>query len=406
MKASLLLGLVLGTWAVGAIGEEFTLVHGAQPACTIVTAPDAGPAARLAAAELQFHVLKITGALLPLTTDAMAPGPRILVGDSPAAAALGYSGSALAEQEYIIAFRPDTLVILGNDEKSKDLASEQYGRTTTGETLASLRHRIDYWATVGMPDRSAGEMDLPGLFDAQATCYAVYDFLERYCGVRWYGPGAISQVVPQSPDLVVRGEDIRRKPALAHRSAMSRGGWPFVKGQWGPCSDPEIYLFWRRMRLGGERWAANHTIHQQTIRDLLNDPAYQAQGLAQGKNLCYTNPLLVEKIAQLARDYFDGKGELPEGFKAMGNYFALVPEDVSLYCRCNKCRALLKQGRDRRTGFFSSGLISNYWFSFVNAVARELRKTHPDKYIATLAYWEYAYPPVGFTLEPNVSIAP
>ena len=108
----------------------------------------------------------------------------------------------------------------------------------------------------------------------------------------------------------------------------------------------------------------------------------------------------------MARDYFDGKGELPEGFKALGDYFAIVPEDVAKYCSCERCRALLDRGKDRKTGFFSSGEISDYWFSFVNAVAREVRRTHPDKYIATLAYWNYAFPPRDFDLEPNVSIAP
>jgi hypothetical protein len=66
---------------------------------------------------------------------------------------------------------------------------------------------------------------------------------------------------------------------------------------------------------------------------------------------------------------------------------------------------LLQKGRTQKTGFFSSGEMSDYWFSFVNAVAREVRKTHPDKCIATLAYWAYALPP-SFSVEPNVSIAP
>src|SRR5208282_4715697 len=38
--------------------------------------------------------------------------------------------------------------------------------------------------------------------------------------------------------------------------------------------------------------------------------------------------------------------------------------------------------------------------------AREVRRTHPDKYIATLAYWNYALPPRGFDIEPNVAVAP
>jgi len=58
------------------------------------------------------------------------------------------------------------------------------------------------------------------------------------------------------------------------------------------------------------------------------------------------------------------------------------------------------------TDQFSSGTVSNYFFSFVNAVAREVRTTHPDKFIATLAYWNYALPPQDFDIEPNVSVAP
>src|SRR3990172_6525708 len=103
----------------------------------------------------------------------------------------------------------------------------------------------------------------------------------------------------------------------------------------------------------------------------------------------------------MARDYFDGKGEVPDGWKALGDYFALVPDDSSNFCRCDACQTLLEQGKAHQTGQFSSGEVSAYWFSFVNAVAREVRKTHPDKYIATLAYWVYALPP-DFDLEPNV----
>ena len=99
------------------------------------------------------------------------------------------------------------------------------------------------------------------------------------------------------------------------------------------------------------------------------------------------------------------KATLPEGWKALGDYFAIVPDDNMNLCNCEACAALLQQGRTHKTGFFSSGEMSDYWFTFVNAVAREVRQTHPDKYIATLAYWAYAVPP-SFSLEPNVSVAP
>lgn len=51
-------------------------------------------------------------------------------------------------------------------------------------------------------------------------------------------------------------------------------------------------------------------------------------------------------------------------------------------------------GRVRRrdgekSGQFASGEIRDYWFSFVNAVAREVRRTQPDKFTATPACWTY-----------------
>lgn len=89
----------------------------------------------------------------------------------------------------------------------------------------------------------------------------------------------------------------------------------------------------------------------------------------------------------------------------MGDYFAIVPDDNINLCTCQTCQELIEKGRGRETGLFSSGQMSDYWFCFVNAVAREVRRTHPDKYIATLAYWNYAFPP-GFDLESNISVAP
>jgi hypothetical protein len=193
---------------------------------------------------------------------------------------------------------------------------------------------------------------------------------------------------------------------LKHRSALPGGSWPFLRGQWGDYTREQVCLFWRRLRQGGERWAGNHTFHRQTIKTVLNDPEYQSKSpRTQGSQLCYTNPKLVGQVAQMARDFFDGKGQLPEGWKASGDYFAIVPDDNMNLCNCEVCSALLKPAAGRKTGFFSSREMSDYWFTFVNAVAREVGKTHPDKYIATLGYWAYAFPP-GFALEPNVSVAP
>lgn len=383
------------------------LIQDGQSKCVIVIASKPSPAATLAALELQAHLFKMTGADVTVQDDrAPVSGNRILVGESAATRALGLYETNFAPQEYLVAIRGEAVVLIGRDWADTPGNRREQGRTVNDQRLGDLRQKVDYWKAACLPERGAREIELPGVFDDQGTCYATYDFLERFCGVRWYGPTDLTSVVPKRRDLAVGGQEVRRAPALKHRNALMLASWPFLRGQWGSFTDQQVFLWWRRLRLGGEKWAGNHTIHRRTIETILRDPEYQAQGAAKGLNLCYTNPKLVKVMAQMARDYYDGRGELPEGFKAMGDYFSIVPEDVAKYCECTRCQALLAQGKEMKTRFFSSGEISDYWFSFVNAVAREVRATHPDKYISTLAYWNYAYPPGGFDLEPNVSVAP
>lgn len=124
------------------------------------------------------------------------------------------------------------------------------------------------------------------------------------------------------------------------------------------------------------------------------------------QQLCYTNPELVKQVVQDARGYFDGKGV--KGMQpAIGNYFVVQPHDNANWCKCEACQKLLAiDANNARGEHFNSGKASHYWFTFVNAVARELRKTHPDKYIATSAYWVYAYRPEDMEIESNISVSP
>jgi hypothetical protein len=401
------LSLTLTNRGAAAPATPFTVAEDGKAACAIVLASQPTPAARLAALELQRHVLAQSGADLPIRSE-QDPGAqrRILVGESSATRDLGFRSVDFGSQEYLIAFRPDTIILIGRDWEDTEANRKIEGRPMVGESLQALRHRLDYWKTVGLPERSAGEMELPGLYDDQGTCLATYDFLEQFCGIRWYGPSTVTTVIPSRPTLSVAGDDIRRSPALKHRSALPAGNWPFLRGQWGEFTRDQVHLYWRRLRQGGERWAGNHTFHRSTIQSRFSDPHYQSRNpRTQGSQLCYTSPKLIREVAQMARDYFDGRDPLPEGWKAVGDYFAMVPDDNINLCNCPACDALLRDRSSRRTGFFSSGEMSDYWFTFVNAVAREVGKTHPAKYIATLAYWSYALPPT-FPVEPNVSVAP
>jgi hypothetical protein len=398
---------------------DIALVRDGRPAGTILIADKPTPAARLAALELQHHIEQITGAMLPIRHPGDAiEGTRILVGESEATQALGLRGADFHPQEYLIRAKEDTVLLMGRDWQETEDNRKEVGCDIL-KSIADWRSKIDYDSAVGRKEARAGVIELPGAFDDQGTCYAAYDFLERFCDVRWYGPAPINIVIPSRKTLTVPNAEIRRSPSLLHRNGYAGGIWPILLVQWDKPAGSQQQLFYRRLRFGGERWAANHSFSRFRARFLEKDakhpgewersrPDFFAVGWeneGDWRQLCLTNPDLVRQVAQDARDFFDGK-PAKAGQMAAGDYFAVVPQDSDHWCKCDRCQAILARGAERdKPGLFESGKASDYVFGFVNAVAKEVRKTHPNKYIATLAYHVYSYPPT-FPLEPNVAVAP
>ncbi|MCX7424983.1 MAG: DUF4838 domain-containing protein [Planctomycetia bacterium] len=365
-----------------------------QPTATIVTAAAATDAAAFSAQELQYHVQKITGTVLPIKSDAeMVEGARILVGPSAAAAQLGVEPSQFKDQEYLIRFVDNTLILLGKDAPS----CENVGK-------------VKNWSTPTGGVRIAP----PAMFEDQATSYAVHDFLERFCDVRWYGPGESETVFPKTATLVVQPREIRRAPVLGYRHPY--GPMEIISEQWNHPSPQDIALFWARLRAGGEKYSCNHSFGGYYDRFWAKNPKspemfhpdWFAQGYpGQPPQMCYSNQGFIDQVVADARKFFDDQGAVA-GAQAMGKYFGLVPMDTYLcWCKCPACQAQLEprqNGPDDGIGYFSNGIASDYFFAFANRVAREVAKTHPDKYLSTLAYAEYAYYPRKVRLEPNISV--
>lgn len=242
----------------------------------------------------------------------------------------------------------------------------------------------------------------PDMFSGQGTSYAVHDFLERFCDVRWYGPKEDMVWYPQKSTLAVKPRNIQRRPAFLFRGLWPPFAFGIVQTLWDNPSQKEMALFWARHKVGGERYNCNHSFYGYYERFLQGHPEWFAKGYeGQPPQMCYSNPGLIAQVIQDARDYFDGKGAKP-GAVAAGDYFALVPMDNALWCKCEECQSQLTP--ERRNAFFSNGYASDYFFNFVNKVAGEIAKSHPQKFISTLAYWEYAYYPEKVKLLPNVSV--
>ena len=253
--------------------------------------------------------------------------------------------------------------------------------------------------------RRAGPPSLDHAFTARGTCDAAFDFLERFCGVRWYAPTELGMVYPTRATLQVEGEDIRRAPAFEFRHHAPSGIAHAYLGLSAAPSDEELRLFVCRRRLGGRNFMTNHSFYDFYDRFWEKNAARadlfegrRAEFFARGyegrpPQLCYTSPELVAQVVKDARARLDGGAE----------YVQLVPMDNDQQCRCEGCQALLdKENRSRQ---FSTGRASGLFWTFANAVARELRASHPGKFVGTIAYYDYAFPP-RFELEPNILVGP
>ena len=252
----------------------------------------------------------------------------------------------------------------------------------------------------GLPRLSTGYpggLQPPGLFDANGTLYATYDLLERHLGVRWYAPTQVGTVYPARPTLTVPVGELRRKPAMRYR-------WITPTKLYMPTRDDtlpgtQVDLWKLRMRIGGEDYWACHSFGGYYERFLDTHPEWFAQGYGdKPPQMCYSSEGLVQQVVRDATDYFAGKG--PGG---RGDYFGVVPQDNSSYCKCARCQAQIDR-RDEGNQQFSRGLVSNYVWDFVNRVATATKQSHPDKMIGALAYARYAYYPDKVRLEPNILV--
>jgi len=200
----------------------------------------------------------------------------------------------------------------------------------------------------------------------RGTPYAVYDLLQRL-GCGWYGDEPLWHVIPKRNTLSAPPMDLDERPAFVDRQMSSL--WRI---------DQAVLDAWR---LGSWHVAHSHAFEQLVPRDLYakDHPDYFGE-----KQPCLTHPDVIEIVTRQYRDELD-KGE---GVVA----FSLSVNDALGFCDCDRCRAV--------------GNASALNLHFANAVARNLAKTHPNRYLLTFyAFWgthDPPYPPLR--AEPGVCV--
>lgn len=390
-------------------GQLHEIVRGATPASTIVIAEAPSPSAQLAAIEVQYAIEKMTGVTIPIVNDNQdVAGKRIVIGDNAVTRRLGLKADGFSQTEHLVEVGSELIVLYGRDAQS------------------SIGKIIDFHKVTGR----SGELPvrLPGMYEPQGSLRAAYHFLDRMLGVRYYGPRDYQCHFPERKSLTVSATRVQRAPAMKYTNGLSSDqgsgvAWPIQKILYDDPTTEEVLLFARRLGTGGKPWYVNHTYEHLKYKARFGkepDPRYPEihEGYraefwppigSPSHQLCYSSEALARQVAKDAADYFDGKlSGTPHGLPVQDmDVFPVVPNDAGNYCTCDRCREFLAPHKKRKLhGVFGEGTATDYVFNFANMVARHLRKTHPDKTIAVLAYEGYIWEPVSIELEPNVVGAP
>ena len=234
------------------------------------------------------------------------------------------------------------------------------------------------------------------------TMFAVYDFLEKECGVRWLWPGELGTVAePQQPKTLKNGTEIfvpaferrltnsfhygvnylpakRRKDLYSWMDHQKVGESLFTRGsgfqhafgalmpreKYGK-EHPEYYSL-----VSPERWVGDPKPDKPTRR---ND--WTRHGTWQ---LCTSNPdvrrIIAEKIAA----------------EKSGAVRSISPNDGYGFCECDEC---VKQD-GRRKVLYTVGTtpvydLTNRMYDFAEDVAKQVKKLNPDAKVGMFAYSIY-----------------
>ena len=353
------------------IGKEpvITLCKGGKAEFEVVR--PANKAAEPAAKELIERLAQITGKKVKPVAQASGKVPAFYLGVCPEAKALGLDPEKLDRDGYFIRTDGSRIFITGCDSRNPK--------------------RVE-----------------------RATLYGVYDFLERFAGVRYYFPGEIGTIVPKKKDWTIPAINITERPDTQYRwiycypSSKLAGSNYQYPGQ--KENNPAI---WRDSTLRSirschglndlelvKRFAKTHPEYfAMTANGDRHDGSKITTSYHKHGHLCYSSEGLKEEIYQDAAACLTGKPASSRGISKWSQrwnteHVDLAPNDGMLWCQCPKCKPIQEQGRQA---------MSNHIWGFAIDIAERLKKNGIKGYVMMDSYGQFKLRPER-TIPDNVMI--
>lgn len=367
------------------------MVRDGDARAVVITADRPSETARYAADELVWHVRESTGVSLKVLRESEAPGKpwsRVYIGETKTARSLG---------------------ILPEGER------ETYRMCTAGSDLFIA-------ARDGEGDPLREENPKVG------TLFGVYEFLERFLGVRWLWPGELGTYIPEARNLEIPAVDETWEPALKFRSLA----WSRIRAilQGGELDKEDellgfshdgakrygkaLQVLLRRHRMGGmdikpptghafsgwwERYGEEHPEWFALRRDGTRGHPDRRFG---DVPMCVTNEQLQDFIVQ----QWDGESVVRLG-----------PVDRPGRCTCEKCRAwdgpqpeeppwfaMRVYRTEPRAQELFAGVTSDRYARFWKTIQGKAARRNPNAIVSGSFIYENEFPaPVtGIKLNRNI----
>jgi len=327
---------------------RITFVEDGSPHAAVVLASELGPGVREAARDMVRVIALMSGAALPVFEDGHAPEtiPQVHIGPT-----------AFAQKAVPV---PEDLPVNGYRIATR-LESGTPRLVITGRHATGISH-------------------------------GVYHLLTSELGVLWGVADSIFEDIPQRRTVQVASIDRTERPAFGFRV-------------WSG-NDPDWI---RRNRIDDGDRALPFYGHGHNLFSILppskygDHPEYYA--MLDGERRvpdkdghtpiqpCLTNPEVIRIAVETVRRFFDENPAV--------STFSLCPNDSDKFCECPSCRAL----DDRTPRYRGRRMNSESYFCFIDAVAGEILKSHPNRYVSAYAYWTTELPPESIRhLPPNVVV--
>ncbi len=327
--------------------SEFSIVVGAAPS----------EAEQFAAEELAGFLERATGASIPVIPEAgHGEGPAVYLGWTEFAQSQGIDPAELGEEEWMLQVAEGNLLVLG-----------------------------------GRP---------------RGTLYAVYEFLERFAGVRFLD--AKTEHVPETSVLKIPGNlDLSGQPAFSRREMMNGRGMPFdarlrinsFANGWREIAGKYGYS----LKYGSPYTTHTHYRFVEDFPEAFADAelfAVDERGNRDPhKQVCMSHPevrrLFKEKLREYIRrdrEQLLAAGRGPDSFP---KYYSLIPNDGSSgKCDCERCMEIAE-----KHGSYAAVVLD-----FTNDIAEDIATDHPEIVLATSAYTYYRDIPTGIQPRDNVMV--